>query len=92
MVQVLEEMFRNSADQTRATLLCFNTCAASVLLRAQLDAYAAAHPDRFRCVYVTDKKEAGAEWVAESGYVSKEMLDKYMPKPDAQTLIYACGQ
>lgn len=92
MVQVLDEIFRNPSDQTRVTLLCFHTSSADVLLREKLDAYSAAHGDRFRCVFVTDKKEEGVSWVAESGYATQEMLKQYMPAPAADTLIYTCGQ
>jgi cytochrome-b5 reductase len=91
MLQVLDELFSNPLDTTHVTLLTANTSSADVLMRSKLDGYVAEHPNQIKVVYVCDAAEDGADWITETGHINRSMLEKYLPKPSAETLIYTCG-
>lgn len=87
MLQVIDQIVTNPDDQTEVTLLFANTSSKDILLKEKIDAYL----PRIKVVYVCDKTDAGVDGVTESGYVTKALLEKYMPAPAASTLIYTCG-
>lgn len=59
------------------------------MLRKEWDALAKAHPDRFKVVYVLDKAPWG--WKGETGYINKEMIEKYLPADGTKTKAFVCG-
>jgi len=91
MLQVVDEIFSNESDKTNVILLTANVSSKDVLLREKMDAIAAKHPQQFKVIYITDKKEEDHAWIQENGYVTQQLLEKYLPKPAADTLIYTCG-
>ena len=89
MLQVIEEALSNSADRTVIRLIFANTKESDILLRNEIDSLAKLHPNRFRVTYVLSNPST--YWNGESGFVSREMIRKYLPAPSADTLIYVCG-
>lgn len=45
--------------------------------------------NNFKVNYVLE--DPPTEWNGELGYVSKEIIQNFLPKPDEQVLIYVCG-
>lgn len=89
MLQVLHVMTRDPEDQTRATLLFANKTEPDILLREELEALAAAHPDRLTLRYVLE--DPPPDWAQEKGRISADMVAKYMPAPGPQALVLICG-
>lgn len=58
-------------------LTCASQTEQDILLREQWDKLSKEHPDRFKVVYTLDKP--GFFWKGEKGFVSKEMIQKYVP-------------
>lgn len=88
MLQVLEEILKNKDDNTKVSLLFANEEERDILCRARLDTLAARHPN-FTVNYVVSKP--ASDWSGETGYVNKDMVDKYMPKPSQDSMVYFCG-
>ncbi|KAH8097303.1 cytochrome-b5 reductase [Aureococcus anophagefferens] len=57
MLQIARASLRDDGDATKFALLYANRTPGDILLRAELDALAAAHPDRFSVRYVADESD-----------------------------------
>jgi cytochrome-b5 reductase len=72
-------------------LLYANRTPADILLKPQLDALAAVHP-QFKVVYTVDKPEEG--WKGQVGHVTAEMLAAVLPPPTEDGKahrVFVCG-
>jgi len=100
MYQALLKVFGTPGDTTKVTLLYGNKSPADILLREQLEKWAAAHADRFKLVYVVGNapdEPAPEGWVstdtytAECGWIDQAKIEKYSPKPAPGSLLFVCG-
>uniref|UniRef100_A0A6U4YV90 Cytochrome-b5 reductase n=1 Tax=Hemiselmis andersenii TaxID=464988 RepID=A0A6U4YV90_HEMAN len=87
--QVIKAILENPSDKTKCWLVFSNKTEADILLRPELDEWAAKHPDRFKVHYTVSEAPAG--WKYSTGRVSKEMLTEHMPTPGPDTYIGLCG-
>ncbi|KAG5191118.1 hypothetical protein JKP88DRAFT_11044 [Tribonema minus] len=88
MYQCILELLDASDDATNITLLFGNRTPSDILLKAELDALAATHP-RFKLVYIVDKPDSS--WKGLSGYITANEIQKYMPPPSADNMVFVCG-
>ncbi|KIO33806.1 hypothetical protein M407DRAFT_65103 [Tulasnella calospora MUT 4182] len=89
MYQVIQHALSLPNDKTKITFLFSNVSEADILMRETLDAWAQKHPDRLKIVYALDK--GSDKWTGATGYVSKEMIQKYLPAPSDKVQILICG-
>ncbi|KAK4106147.1 ferredoxin reductase-like protein [Parathielavia hyrcaniae] len=90
MLQVVKAIVRGRADgdRTEVDLIFANVTEQDILLREDLDQLA--REDKgFRVHYVLDKPPAG--WEGGVGYVTAEMIEKWLPKPADDVKILLCG-
>ncbi|KAK3322583.1 hypothetical protein B0H66DRAFT_554735 [Apodospora peruviana] len=90
MLQVVRAIIRGRAagDRTEVDLIFANVTPADILLKEDLDALA--EEDKgFRVYYVLDKPPAG--WEGGVGYVTTDMITKWLPKPADDVKILLCG-
>ncbi len=90
MLALIRAVFSDPADTTRVSLLYANQTPSDVLLRTELDAIAAAHPN-FSVHYTVDRVPAGTAWPHSVGLVTKDMVAATMPPPLADTQLLLCG-
>jgi len=88
MYQVIKEVLQNPSDKTRLRLIYANVSEHDILLRKELDDLAAKH-DNFKVHYVLDKAPAG--WKGSEGYVTRELVQRWLPKPAPDTMVMVCG-
>lgn len=95
MYQVIRHVLQLPNDNTKLSLLFANVGPNDILLKHELDTLAQQHPDRLRVVYTVDRVSEGDDWKEEVGFVNKEMIERYMPKPsspdDESVLVMVCG-
>jgi cytochrome-b5 reductase len=91
MLQVIQESLKNGEDKTKISLLFGNVTPDDVLVKKELDALAAKHPDRFSVHYTVDRPTP--EWKGFGGYVTTDMLQKAgLPtKPEPGVMVFVCG-
>ncbi|KAI5119717.1 hypothetical protein M0805_001431 [Coniferiporia weirii] len=92
LYQVLTHALADKSNKTKFTLLFSNvTSEHDILLREELDGLAKKHPENVKIVYYVDK--AHNEWKGETGYISREGIQKYVAGPDAgnKVKIFVCG-
>ncbi|KAG8904924.1 NADH-cytochrome b5 reductase, partial [Tulasnella sp. 417] len=88
MYQVIQHALSLPNDKTKITFLFSNVSEADILMRETLDAWAQKHPDRLKVVYAVDK--GSDKWSGPTGYVTKEMIQKYLPAPSDKVQILVC--
>lgn len=90
MLQVVRAIIRGRAagDTTQVDLIFANVTPQDILLKEDLDALAA-EDKGFRVHYVLDKPPAG--WTGGVGYVTADMITKWLPKPADDVKILLCG-
>ena len=91
MYQILDYALKDPSNKTRFTLIFANVTEKDILLKEEFDALAKQHPDTLRVVYTLDKPEQG--WAGAVGYVSQQMVEKYLPKAalGEKAKIFVCG-
>lgn len=89
MYQIITAVLDNPADKTKIHLLYANVTADDILLKAELDKFAADHPNKFHVHYVLN--EAPANWEGSVGFVTPEIIDKHLPKASENTNLLLCG-
>jgi len=90
MLQVIRAIIRGRAagDRTEVDLIFANVTPQDILLKEDLDALAA-EDKGFRVHYVLDKPPA--DWTGGVGYVTGDMITKWLPKPAPDVKILICG-
>ncbi|KAL2156524.1 hypothetical protein VTH82DRAFT_1269 [Thermothelomyces myriococcoides] len=90
MLQIIKAIIRGraSGDRTEVDLIFANVTEQDILLREDLDQLAA-QDKGFRVHYVLDKPPAG--WQGGVGYVTADMIQKWLPKPADDVKILLCG-
>ncbi|KAI7899595.1 uncharacterized protein BX663DRAFT_537935 [Cokeromyces recurvatus] len=93
MLQFLRKVFspESSHKTSKFSLIFANVSEEDILFKEELDGYAQSYPDRFKVTYVLDKPSS-QDWAGVTGYVTKDLLMKNLPKPDVESsMIFVCG-
>jgi cytochrome-b5 reductase len=90
MLQIIRAIVRGRAagDNTEVDLIFANVTPQDILLREDLDAVTK-EDSRIRIHYVLDKPPEG--WTGGVGYVTGDMITKWLPKPADDVKILLCG-
>lgn len=90
MIQVIQHILKNPNDKTEVSLLFANLSESDILLKQELDALALRNKDRFKVHYTIDKKTT-KYWNEDVGFITEDMIKKYMPTPSANNQVLVCG-
>ncbi|KAH9884476.1 ferredoxin reductase-like protein [Xylariomycetidae sp. FL2044] len=90
MLQIVRAVIRGrpTGDKTEIDLIFANVSPQDILLKEDLDALAKEDAG-FRVHYVLDKPPEG--WTGGVGYVTPDMVTKWLPKPADDVKILLCG-
>ncbi|RAH68731.1 uncharacterized protein BO66DRAFT_376783 [Aspergillus aculeatinus CBS 121060] len=89
MYQIIRASLDDPSNNIQITLLYANNTEGDILLRRELDTYAARFPERFRVEYVLSRPEGG--WDGRRGFVTQELIQEALPAPAADTRVFLCG-
>jgi cytochrome-b5 reductase len=81
MWQVINEILSNPRDKTEIRLIYANRTPEDILLKKELDALAAAHPN-FKVLYTVDSVKDEKKWPGLIGHVNAEMIQTFLPPPE----------
>lgn len=86
MIQVLRAALADPRDNTKFTLVYASHTPADIILRDEIDALAAVHPQRFTVNYIVGAAPGGgaAPWAGAVGRVDKKLLARALPPPAAE--------
>lgn len=77
------------ASLPQVALVYANRYEEDILLREELDAYAAAHPGRFSVWYTLDQPPA--DWAFSTGHINEEMLQQHLLPAGPDSIACLCG-
>lgn len=89
LYQLLHEITKNPEDKTKVNLYYGSVDKDDILLRTELDTLADKYKDQVKVVYFLDKAPAG--WKGETGFISKDYLQKNLPGPSKDSKVFICG-
>lgn len=89
MLQLITEVLKRSDDGTQLALLYANQTEEDILLRDELDVFAAKHQEQFKVWYTVDR--ASPTWKFSVGFVSEEMIKDNLFPPSTDTITLMCG-
>ncbi|KAK7678652.1 NADH-cytochrome b5 reductase [Cerrena zonata] len=89
LYQLLHEITKNPDDKTKVNLYYGNLTADDILIKDELDKIAETHKDQVKIEYFLDKPSDG--WKGQTGYISKEFLEKNLDGPSKDNKIFICG-
>eukprot|EP01083_Nonionella_stella_P030698 84124_1 len=90
MLQIIRQIEYDATDRTRVTLLFGNLSEKDILLRGVLDEINQ-KSDNVDVRYIVDKASESSEWNGDVGYMTPEIIAKYMPDPAGDMLVMTCG-
>ena len=88
--QIIQAVVKNK-DRVHMTLLFANKSEKDILIREELEQMQEDYPERFTLRYIIDKADHPETWKYDTGYVTQEILKKYMPLVDKDVIILTCG-
>ncbi|TID29247.1 hypothetical protein CANINC_002043 [Pichia inconspicua] len=91
LYQIIHQVLKDENDKTKITLLYGSKSPQDILLKPELDALAAAHPDQFKIKYFVDKADGEKTEGVNVGYITKEVIESSIPKPSDDAHIFVCG-
>lgn len=90
LFQILQEIASNPKDTTKVDLFYGNNTPEDVLIKDEIDALVAKKPGQFKVTYFATK--AGDDWKGETGFITKEFLEKNLFKADEDNVkVFVCG-
>ncbi|KAI5079535.1 hypothetical protein GOP47_0005014 [Adiantum capillus-veneris] len=89
MFQVARAILENPKDATKIYLIYANVAYEDILLKEELDKFQETYPGRFSVHYVLEKPPEG--WKGSVGYVSKDLVESFLPAPSSDIQILRCG-
>ncbi|KAI9009008.1 hypothetical protein CLU79DRAFT_775644 [Phycomyces nitens] len=92
MLQIIRKVFNDKStdEKTKVTLVFANQTEEDILLKDELDKYAAQYPDRFKVVYVLDKPQK--TWEGVKGFVTPDLIKEHLPTPETESsIVFVCG-
>ncbi|KAI1855525.1 hypothetical protein JX265_004608 [Neoarthrinium moseri] len=89
MFQLIRAICADESDDTQISLIYANNTEEDILLREELDGFAIQCPKKFSVEYVLAKAPVG--WTGESGFVTKDMAAKYLPRAESDAKVLLCG-
>ncbi|CAO2040533.1 unnamed protein product [Urochloa humidicola] len=92
--QVIQAVLRDQPDDgTEMHLVYANRTEDDMLLREEIDRWAAAHPARLKVWYVVSKvaRPEDGGWEYGVGRVDEQVMREHLPMGDGETLALVCG-
>lgn len=86
--QIIQSVLRDAEDTTQLALLYANQSPDDILLKEELDAFAASHSN-FKVWYTVDR--AGEDWPFSTGFVNRALIEEHLYPASANTICGLCG-
>mmetsp|Transcript_26768 Transcript_26768/g.20052 ORF Transcript_26768/g.20052 Transcript_26768/m.20052 type:complete len:309 (+) Transcript_26768:10-936(+) len=86
MLQIINAIKKNPADDTELWLIFANQTEEDILLRKELEELVS---DRFHLHYTLDRPPA--DWKYSSGFINTDMCRNHLPSPGPDSMVFVCG-
>lgn len=89
LYQLLHHISQNPEDKTKIHLLYGNKTPNDILLKKELEEVQAKYADQVKIHFFVDKAEGPFD--GEIGFITKEFLEKNVPKASEKNQVFVCG-
>lgn len=89
LYQLVYHLTKNPNEKTKINLFYGNKTPQDILLKKELDDLQKKYPEKLKVTYFVDKAEG--DFKGETGFITKEFLEKNAPKPSENTHVFVCG-
>ena len=89
MLQIIRAILKNPEDKTIVSLIYANVTTDDILLREDLEQFAAKYSDKFKLFLVVEKPLD--TWTGGVGFITEAMIRKHCPPPSTDIKILICG-
>ncbi|KAL4901100.1 hypothetical protein BDW74DRAFT_170450 [Aspergillus multicolor] len=89
MYQLIRAICEDPLDKTQVSLLYANNSEADILLREELEGFAARCPEKFKMEYVLSHPDES--WKGYSGFVNADMITKHIGPSASDAKVLLCG-
>ncbi|PGH18787.1 hypothetical protein AJ79_00200 [Helicocarpus griseus UAMH5409] len=90
MYQLIRAICEDDTDTTEVSLIYANRTEEDILLRKELETFAASYPKNFKLWYMLDSPPSN-KWKYGKGYVTATVMGEKLPGPAPDTKIMLCG-
>lgn len=91
MIQALHAVLGTPSDKSEVSMLYGSRTVADILAREVLDDWNTTHKDQFTVTHVLSNEPADTPYDGPRGFITKELIEKHLPAPADDTLIFVCG-
>lgn len=91
MVQALHAVLGNGDDKTKVTMLYGSQKSDQILAEGVLADWAKEYPDQLSVTHVLSNEPEGSTWKGETGFITKELIEKHISGPGSDVNIFVCG-
>lgn len=92
MIQALHLVLGTNGDSSKVSMLYGSRTSKDILAQETLDAWVGSNPDRFKVTHVlSDEPADSSSWNGARGFITRELIEANMPKPDSDCIIFVCG-
>lgn len=91
MIQALNAILGTDGDESRVSLLYANQKVNDILAKDTLDLWSSTYPSRLSVVHVLSQEPETSDWIGYRGHIDGTHIQKYMPPPSSDCLIFVCG-
>ena len=90
MYQLIRNIFGNSEDKTKVSLVFGNIGEKDILLKEEFDKLEKEFPERFKTFYTLDSPPES--WKFGKGFITKDLLKEVIPNPKSENIkVFVCG-
>lgn len=89
LYQIIRAICEDKTDTTTVSVIYGNRSEGDIMLKEKLNTFANMASEKFKILYILDSPPAG--WTGGKGYVTKDLLSEWMPKPSKDSQILLCG-
>jgi len=91
MIQALHAILGDTSSETQVTMLYGSRISSDILGQELLTKWSDSNK-RLEVVHVLSDEPKDSDWKGARGYITKEMIETYMPSPeDKDAIIFICG-
>ena len=88
--QLIQEVVKFK-DSLKISLIYGNRSEKDILMKEELENLQKEYPENIKIHYIIDKPDNPSEWKYDTGYITKEILDKHLPPAGEDTFIFTVG-
>nr|AZL94190.1 NADH-dependent fumarate reductase [Cardiosporidium cionae]AZL94194.1 NADH-dependent fumarate reductase [Cardiosporidium cionae] len=88
--QLIQEVVKFQ-DPLEISLVYANKSEKDILLKDELEELQRRHPENIKIHYIVDKADHPETWDYDTGYLTKDILEKHLPPPGDDSMVFTVG-